>query len=103
MDDGLSAVYTFFDPDESKRSLGTFAILKQIEYAQYTGLQFVYLGYWVPHSNKMNYKSQYVPLDLLIDGQWRRLNRALTKNEIDNLGNSLMSVLPTGWNHSIIK
>ena len=103
LDDGLSAVYTFFDPDESKRSLGTFAILKQIEYAQYTGLQFVYLGYWVPHSNKMNYKSQYVPLDLLIDGQWRRLNRALTKNEIDNLGNSLMSVLPTGWNNTIIK
>ena len=103
LDDGLSAVYTFFDPSESKRSLGTFAILKQIEYVCNLGLQYLYLGYWVPHSNKMNYKSQFIPLDLMLDGQWRRLNRTLTEDEIQNLGNSLMSILPTGWNHSIIK
>ena len=103
LDDGLSAVYTFFDPDESKRSLGTFAILKQIEYAKNIGLQYVYLGYWVPHSKKMNYKSQFIPLDLLLDGQWRRLNRSLTQEEIQLLGNSLMTTLPTGWNHPIIK
>lgn len=103
LDDGISAVYTFFDPDENRRSLGAFAILKQIEHAQKLGLQFIYLGYWVPHSNKMNYKSQYLPLELLIDGQWRRLNRALSELEIQHLGNSLMTTLPSGWNHQIIK
>ena len=103
LDDGLSAVYTFFEPSESKRSLGTFAVLKQIEYATNLGLDYVYLGYWVPHSNKMNYKSQFIPLDLLLDGQWRRLNRTLTDEEILQLGNSLMTTLPTGWNHPVIK
>ena len=82
LDDGISAVYTFFDPDESRRSLGVFAVLKQIEHARALGLPYVYLGYWVPHSHKMNYKSQYVPLELLIDGQWRRLNRVLNREEI---------------------
>jgi arginyl-tRNA--protein-N-Asp/Glu arginylyltransferase len=103
LDDGLSAVYTFFDPDESRRSLGVFAILKQIEYARSTGLNYVYLGYWVPHSEKMNYKSQYIPLELLIDGQWRRLNHSLSKIEIAQLGDSLMTTLPSGWNNPIIK
>lgn len=103
LDDGLSAVYTFFDPDENRRSLGVFAILKQIEHTQKLGLHYVYLGYWVPHSNKMNYKSQYVPLELLIDGQWRRLNRSLSSEEIRQLGDSLMTTLPSGWNNSIIK
>ena len=103
LDDGLSAVYTFFDPDENKRSLGTFAILKQIELAKARALQFVYLGYWVPHSEKMNYKSQYLPLELLIDGQWRRLNHSLSSEEVQQLGNSLMTTLPSGWNNAIIK
>lgn len=103
LDDGLSAVYTFFDPDESRRSLGVFAILKQIEYATQLNLNYLYLGYWVPHSAKMNYKSQYTPLELLLDGQWRRLNRALSEQEIQQLGNSLMSTLPSEWNNLIIK
>lgn len=103
LDDGISAVYTFFDPDMNRRSLGVFAILKQIEHAKSLGLPFIYLGYWVPHSNKMNYKSQYLPLELLIDGQWRRLNRMLNVQEIEHLGNSLMTTLPSGWNNSIIK
>lgn len=103
LDDGISAVYTFFDPNESHRSLGTFAVLKQIEYAQKINLPYVYLGYWVPNSNKMNYKSQYVPLELLLDGQWRRLNKILTPEEVEQLGNSLMTTLPSGWNDSIIK
>ena len=51
----------------------------------------------------MNYKSQYVPLELLIDGQWRRLNRMLNPEEIQQLGNSLMTTLPSGWNNPIIK
>lgn len=103
LDDGISAVYTFFDTDESRRSLGTFAILKQIEHAQKLGLQYVYLGYWVPDSQKMNYKSQYIPLELLLDGQWRRLNRALSAEEIQRLGNSLMTTLPSEWNNLIVE
>jgi len=63
----------------------------------------VYLGYWVPDSQKMNYKSQYIPLELLLDGQWRRLNRPLTQDEISQLGDSLMTTLPSGWNNPIIK
>ena len=103
LDDGISAVYTFFDPEESHRSLGTFAVLQQIEYAKQIGLQYVYLGYWVPHSKKMNYKSQYIPLELLLDGQWRKLNKILTEDEINQLGNSLMTTLPSGWNNPIVK
>ncbi|EMB5792259.1 arginyltransferase [Acinetobacter baumannii] len=103
MDDGLSAVYTFFDPDEHRRSLGVYSILNQIEYVKTLGLEYVYLGYWVPHSAKMNYKSQYTPLELLLDGQWRRLNRSLSPEEINQLGNSLMTTLPSEWNNLIIK
>ena len=103
LDDGISAVYTFFDPDESKRSLGVFAVLKQIEYIQSTQQSYVYLGYWVPHSNKMNYKTQYSPIELLLDGQWRRLNRSLDSKEIKQLGDTLMTTLPSEWNELIIK
>ena len=97
MDDGISAVYTFFDPDESRRSLGIFAILKQIDYVRSLGLNYLYLGYWVPHSNKMNYKSQYMPLDILIDGQWRRINESLNSQQVDKLGKSLTTTLSSEW------
>jgi arginine-tRNA-protein transferase len=103
LDDGVSAVYTFFDPNESKRSLGVFAILKQIEYVKSLNLDFVYLGYWVPHAEKMNYKSQYAPFELLLDGQWRRINRHLEAKEIQELGDMLMTTLPSEWNEPIIK
>lgn len=103
LDDGVSAVYTFFDPEESRRSLGVYAILKQIEYVRSIGKSYVYLGYWVPHSEKMNYKSQYAPFEFLLDGQWRRLNRPLEQEEIEHLGDMLMTTLPSGWNDFIIK
>ena len=103
MDDGLFGVYTFFDSQEQRRSPGGFSVLKQIEYVSTLNLDYLYLGYWVPHSSKMNYKSQYTPLELLLDGQWRRLNRPLSDNEIQQLGNSLMSTLPSEWNNLIIK
>lgn len=103
LDDGISAVYTFFDPDEHRRSLGSYAIQNQIEYAKSRDLPFVYLGYWVPHSAKMNYKAQYTPLELLIDGQWRRLNRQLSAEEIQALGDSLLTTLPDSWNQLIIR
>lgn len=103
LDDGLSAVYTFFDPNESKRSLGVFAILKQIEYVKSLNLDFVYLGYWVPHSKKMNYKSQYSPFDLLIDGQWQTFEKPLNSEQIEQLGESLMTTFPLNWQYHIEK
>jgi leucyl-tRNA---protein transferase len=72
--DGLSAVYTYFDPDHSDRALGKFAILMQIEKAQSLGLPYVYLGYWIKQCEKMNYKIQYRPLELLMNRRWMRLN-----------------------------
>ncbi len=62
VEDGLSAIYTFFDPDEPRRSLGTYAILKQVELALDEGLHWVYLGYWIAESPKMNYKTLFRPL-----------------------------------------
>ncbi len=103
LDDGVSAVYTFFDPDESRRSLGVYAVLKQIEYVQSLNQSYIYLGYWVPHSNKMNYKSQYAPFELLLDGQWRRINRTLSVAEIEQLGHRLMTTLPSEWDDFTIK
>lgn len=103
LDDGISAVYTFFDPDEQHRSLGVFAILKQIEQARHMGLNYVYLGYWVPHSNKMNYKTQYNPIEILLDGKWKRLNRRLNDEEVQQLGGMLMTTFPAEWENVIFK
>lgn len=70
--DGLSAVYTFFDPALPHRSLGSHAILQQIEGARALGLPYLYLGYWIGGCRKMRYKGDYRPLELLQDGAWRR-------------------------------
>ncbi len=71
--DGLSAVYTFFDPALEKRSLGTFGVMTQINLAREIGLPYVYLGYWVEACGKMAYKRNYQPLEGLLDGRWQRL------------------------------
>ena len=71
--DGLSAVYSFFDTDEDKRSLGTFAVLWLIGRARSLGLPYVYLGYWVPESRKMAYKARFKPSEILMSGAWHRL------------------------------
>ena len=68
--DGLSAIYTFFDPDAKNRSLGMFAILWLIEKAQREQLSHVYLGYWIKDSQKMEYKINYKPLELYVNGKW---------------------------------
>ena len=70
---GLSAVYTFFDPTMPQRSLGVFAILKQIDYCRQLGLPYLYLGFWLDGHPKMAYKSAYGPQERLTpDGHWHR-------------------------------
>ena len=69
--DGVSAVYSFFDPDMQNRSLGTYCILKQIEYAKTQQLNYVYLGYWIKNHEKMHYKQNFKPLQLYTDEQWQ--------------------------------
>lgn len=75
MPQALSAVYTFFEPAEEARSLGTLAVLKQIEEARARHLAYVYLGYWVPGSRKMDYKKTFQPLELLTPQGWRPLGQ----------------------------
>ena len=74
MDRGLSAIYTFFDPDYDRRSLGNFAVLWQIERVKQMELSYLYLGYWIKNCRKMSYKIGYRPLELFIDGQWLALS-----------------------------
>jgi leucyl-tRNA---protein transferase len=73
MDNALSAVYTYFDPELHLRSLGTYGILLQVHHAREQTLDYVYLGYWIKACPKMNYKSQFRPLELLINRRWTLL------------------------------
>ncbi len=73
LDDGLSMVYSFFDPAFEKLSLGTYIILDHIAIAQELGLPYVYLGYWVPGSPKMDYKAKFKGLEVYRDGAWNPL------------------------------
>ncbi len=72
LDNGLSMVYSFFDPDMAKRSLGAFMILDHLELCANIELPYLYLGYWVKGSHNMDYKSRYRPLELYHKGLWRR-------------------------------
>jgi arginine-tRNA-protein transferase len=71
--DGLSMVYSFFEPDEAARSLGTFMVLDHIARAKAMGLAYVYLGYWVRGSRKMDYKSRFLPQERLTPDGWARV------------------------------
>jgi arginine-tRNA-protein transferase len=74
--DGLSMVYSFFDPDQADRSLGAYMILDHIEIAREAGLPYVYLGYWVPGSPKMDYKAAFRPFEVYLRGRWRLMQDA---------------------------
>jgi arginine-tRNA-protein transferase len=74
LSDGLSMVYSFFDPEENPRSLGTFMILDHISRARRMGLDYVYLGYWVRNSRKMDYKGRFLPQERLMPEGWRRVD-----------------------------
>lgn len=71
--DGLSLVYSFFDPELSARSLGQFIILDHVRIAQSGGFPYVYLGYWVPGSEKMDYKKKFRPSEILVENGWSTL------------------------------
>ena len=71
--DGLSMVYSFFDPEVAERSLGTFMILDQIARARALGLPYLYLGYWVAGSRKMDYKARFLPQERLMPAGWARV------------------------------
>ena len=73
MPDGLSMVYSFFEPEEIGRSLGSYMILDHVGYARELGLGHVYLGYWVKGSAKMDYKARFQPLEQWTSGQWKPL------------------------------
>lgn len=76
LDDGLSMVYSFYDPARHADSLGTYVILDHIRLAQEAGLPYVYLGYWVPGSPKMDYKAKFAALEVYVGGQWTPMEDA---------------------------
>lgn len=78
MDDGLSLVYSFYDPTMTERSLGTYVILDHIEIAREAGLPYVYMGYWVPGSSKMGYKARFDPVEIYHEGEWKELSDPAT-------------------------
>jgi arginyl-tRNA--protein-N-Asp/Glu arginylyltransferase len=71
--DGMSSVYTFFEPGITGASLGTYNIVWQIEQCRSLGLPYLYLGYWIANSRKMAYKAKFRPIEGLIGGKWQRL------------------------------
>lgn len=74
LDDGLSMVYSFYDPEQPQNSLGTYMILDHIDIAREAGLPYIYLGYWVPGSPKMGYKAKFSGLEAYIQGGWQKIS-----------------------------
>jgi len=79
LDDGLSSVYTFFDPDIAQSSFGTYNVMWQIELCRQLQLPFLYLGYWIKESRKMTYKANFQPLQGFVNGTWQVLSAEVTK------------------------
>lgn len=80
--DGLSAIYTFYDPEHEARSLGTYAVLFQIDLMQKAQLDYVYLGYLIKNCGKMSYKSRFQPLELFRSGNWQVSLDTTPENDI---------------------
>jgi arginine-tRNA-protein transferase len=74
LENGLSAMYTFFEPNCPTRSLGVYAVLWEIEEAKRLNLDWVYLGYWIKNCRKMSYKTEYQPLEYFYQEKWQQLN-----------------------------
>ena len=103
LDDGLSLVYSFFDPAYHRYSLGTHVILDHVEIARELGLPYVYLGYWVPGSPKMDYKAKFSGLEVYFQRQWQPLrpdgdySRALRPRSVDPIAEQVARInLPDG-------
>ncbi len=77
LNDGLSSVYTYYDPALGHAGYGTYAILWQVGQCQHLGLPFLYLGYWIRESRKMGYKAHFQPLEVLRQGEWKPLDTDL--------------------------
>jgi arginine-tRNA-protein transferase len=78
--DGLSSVYTFYEPERRGASFGTYNVLWQIESCRRLGLPYLYLGYWIRESPKMAYKSKFEPIEGFMGGTWRRLGKRQTED-----------------------
>jgi arginyl-tRNA--protein-N-Asp/Glu arginylyltransferase len=72
LQNALSAVYTFFDPDYHSRSLGVYAVLWEIEHCKQLEFKWLYLGYWIQDCQKMRYKNEYQPLEYYVNNSWQR-------------------------------
>lgn len=82
LDDGLSAVYSFFDTDQRYKSLGVFLILKTIALARKLNLPYAYLGYYIQDCHKMSYKSSYRPAEVLHNNRWKLLSETIPSTDI---------------------
>lgn len=85
LDDGLSAVYTYYDPDAAG-SLGTYAILWQLAQCQENDRPWLYLGYWIPGHGKMDYKARYQPAQVLLESHWQNLEQPGLSQEQQQTG-----------------
>ena len=79
---GLTAAYTFYDTREKKRSLGRYCILLQISLVKALKLEYLYLGYWIRQCQKMSYKTDFTPVELLLNSHWQRYNDTTDINDI---------------------
>jgi arginyl-tRNA--protein-N-Asp/Glu arginylyltransferase len=97
LEDGLSLVYSFYDPDLANRGLGNFVILDQVATCQSVGVPYLYLGYWVSGSVKMAYKARFQPLEVLGHGGWRLMStkERQPSHSADTDAHSLPTAQPT--------